>query len=574
MAATQSSQAIAHVVSVKGEAYAKAADGSMRLLHAGDLIYVGETLVTPQGSEIVVAFQDGHEATILAGESFYMAPEVAHDFQPDLNQAAVGTAEIDKVIQAINQGGDLSNMLEETAAGIAAGVGGENGGNSFVRLLRISEGVTPLEYQFTPPTEAIINEPAGTVVVPEEDGVPSGANDATVVDEDGSPLLPGANPDVGGDAPSSLVDSLGYDFGPDGPGSFIWDPAAVVTNGGLTELTSGGAKVNFYLESGGKVVGSTANSVDDVSPENTVFVLEVTNIANGTYNLTLFKPLDHAPGGGENSLDIQFGYTIVDGNGTPAAGTLTITVNDDTPIIDLSSVRDDQISLTTQDADTDTVPSGTGTDTATASFAAAMLAAVTPTYGADGAGSTVLSGYALTVKASDSGLTSHGDTIYLYAQTDGSVVGSTASTAGEVTTGNSIFAISVSNATGDAGTVTLTQYQQIDHLPEDADATNDNAYLALANGKVELSATATVTDFDNDQVTDTVTVDLGGNIGFDDDVPSVDVGAVTESSITVTTQDADTDTVPSGTGTDTATASFAAAMLAAVTPTYGADGAG
>ena len=41
------------------------------------------------------------------------------------------------------------------------------------------------------------------------------------------------------------------------------------------------------------------------------------------------------------------------------------------------------------------------------------------------------------------------------------------------------------------GNVTLTQYQQIDHLPEDLDGFNDNTNLALANGASLLSATAT-----------------------------------------------------------------------------------
>ncbi len=61
---------------------------------------------------------------------------------------------------------------------------------------------------------------------------------------------------------------------------------------------------------------------------------------------------------------------------------------------------------------------------------------------------------------------------------------------------------------------------EIDHLPEDVDATNDNTNIALAAGKVQLSATATVTDGDNDTATTTVSADLGGNISFDDDVPS------------------------------------------------------
>ncbi|WP_354424375.1 DUF5801 repeats-in-toxin domain-containing protein, partial [Mesorhizobium abyssinicae] len=76
-----------------------------------------------------------------------------------------------------------------------------------------------------------------------------------------------------------------------------------------------------------------------------------------------------------------------------------------------------------------------------------------------------------------------------------------------------------------AGTVTLTQYQQIDHLPESLNTSNDTFHLDLAAGKVSLSATATVTDGDNDQATSTVSTDLGGNIGFDDDVPSVTITA-------------------------------------------------
>ncbi|WP_269933382.1 beta strand repeat-containing protein, partial [Aminobacter sp. HY435] len=99
----------------------------------------------------------------------------------------------------------------------------------------------------------------------------------------------------------------------------------------------------------------------------------------------------------------------------------------------------------------------------------------------------------------------------------GAVVGSTVG-------GGEIFRISV-----DAnGTVTLKQSAEIDHLPETADATNDNANIALASGKVTLSATATVTDGDNDTATTTVSVDLGGNISFDDDVPAVMPNAIVQ----------------------------------------------
>ena len=97
-----------------------------------------------------------------------------------------------------------------------------------------------------------------------------------------------------------------------------------------------------------------------------------------------------------------------------------------------------------------------------------------------------MSGYHFNLLATDSGLNSHGLDIML-AMDGADVVGSTAEGA--------VFRLSV-----DAnGNVTLTQYAQIDHLPEDADASNDNASVSLASGVITLSATATVTDFDHDR---------------------------------------------------------------------------
>ena len=171
----------------------------------------------------------------------------------------------------------------------------------------------------------------------------------------------------------------------------------------------------------------------------------------------------------------------------------------------VGAVAEGGIKLTTQDAETISA----ALDTAQASFAAAFLAAVTPAYGADGPGTTTISGYTLSILNATSGLTSNGEAITL-SMSGTDVVGSTA-------LGGEIFRISV-----DAnGQVTLKQSAEIDHLPEDVDATNDNTNIALAAGKVQLSATATVTDGDNDTATTTMSADLGGNITFDDDIPTV-----------------------------------------------------
>ncbi|MFQ2383965.1 T1SS-143 repeat domain-containing protein [Aeromonas dhakensis] len=202
--------------------------------------------------------------------------------------------------------------------------------------------------------------------------------------------------------------------------------------------------------------------------------------------------------------------TVTDADGDRASAAVDLGANsvfrfeDDGPSVTINAVADGGITLTTQDAQT----IGAASDTATGSFAAAFLAAAVPNYGADGPGTTTVSGYSLSVTDSNSGLTSNGLAIIL-TKVGNDIVGST--TDGEV------FRISVASN----GTVTLTQSAELDHLPEDVDNSNDNNLISLDSGKVLLSATVTVVDGDNDTATGTVSSDLGGNINFEDDVPSV-----------------------------------------------------
>src|SRR5690606_33930295 len=179
---------------------------------------------------------------------------------------------------------------------------------------------------------------------------------------------------------------------------------------------------------------------------------------NDNFNIAL-------PGG---KVTLSATATVTDGDNDTATAPVSIDLggnvsfDDDVPTVQVGTVNDGPITLVTQDAET----IGAATDTASASFAAAFLAAVTPSYGADGPGTTVVSGYTLTVTDAASGLTSKGEAITL-AKAGNDVVGSTAG-AGE------IFRISVDAA----GTVTLTQTAEVDHLPEAVDATNDNFNIA------------------------------------------------------------------------------------------------
>ncbi|WP_254924815.1 retention module-containing protein [Aeromonas sp. A35_P] len=300
-------------------------------------------------------------------------------------------------------------------------------------------------------------------------------------------------------------------FGADGAGSIGYSLALSGSNvaSGLyavDPLAANGQGAAILLNQVGSVITGSAGGVD-------YFTLTI-NPTTGEVTLALVDNVWHGDtSNADDSVALTVGQgvltlvqTVTDADGDRASAAMDLGANsvfrfeDDGPSVTINGVADGSITLTTQDADT----IGPNTDTASASFAAAFLAAAVPSYGADGAGSTTVSGYSLSVTDSNSGLTSHGLAITL-TKVGNDIVGST--TDGEV------FRISVASN----GTVTLTQSEALDHLPQNV----NDSLISLASGKVLLSATVTVVDGDNDTATGTVSADLGGNIRFEDDVPLV-----------------------------------------------------
>ncbi|MDD2844818.1 MAG: type I secretion C-terminal target domain-containing protein, partial [Rhodoferax sp.] len=265
------------------------------------------------------------------------------------------------------------------------------------------------------------------------------------------------------------------------------DGVKTLTIGGLTVISNG-------LYAGDGTSGST--------PLGNTLTITGYNAATGqvSYTYTLGDNETHATVQGTNSLFEDLTVSLTDRDDDNTTGTLSVNIVDDGPSVTANAVADSGITLTTRDSLTiDPL-----TDTASANFAVALLASATPVYGADGAGGTVLSAYTLVVTSTASGLSSHGVPITL-AKVGDDVVGS----AGAM----EIFRISVNID----GTVTLlTQSAQIDHV-----GVGNNLQIALADGKISLNATATTTDGDGDTATAMVSVDLGGNIIFIDDVPTI-----------------------------------------------------
>ncbi|WP_235431657.1 retention module-containing protein [Aeromonas hydrophila] len=306
------------------------------------------------------------------------------------------------------------------------------------------------------------------------------------------------NPAFGADGAGSIGYSLALSGSDVASGLYAVDPAA-----------ANGQGAAIVLNQVGNVITGSAGGVD-------YFTLTI-NPTTGEVTLALLDNVWHGDTtNADDSVALTLGQgvltlvqTVTDADGDSASAAVDLGANgvfrfeDDGPSVTINAVADGGITLTTQDAQT----IGSASDTATGSFAAAFLAAAVPSYGADGPGTTTVSGYSLSVTDSNSGLTSNGLAITL-TKVGSDIVGST--TAGEV------FRISVASN----GTVTLTQSAELDHLPETVDNSNDNSLISLANGKVLLSATVTVVDGDNDTATGTVSADLGGNINFEDDVPT------------------------------------------------------
>jgi VCBS repeat-containing protein len=144
---------IATVVAVTGKAFAIGMDGKIRAIRAGDLIEEDEIVQTAAGGHVELKMLDGQTMSVAPEHALKLDESVAEtDQRPTAQDSTLVPATANTVIQALERGGDLNADLDPTAAG-AGGAGGPPGGNGgFVRLLRVSEGVDPLAFEFAQPT--------------------------------------------------------------------------------------------------------------------------------------------------------------------------------------------------------------------------------------------------------------------------------------------------------------------------------------------------------------------------------------------------------------------------------------
>jgi hypothetical protein len=315
-------------------------------------------------------------------------------------------------------------------------------------------------------------------------------------------------------------------FGADGAGTQTYALDVVAGASGLTDTETGEA-VNLSLN-GAVVEGRTALG--------NLLVFTVSVAANGDVTLDQLRAVVHPdPTNPDDSTSltsddlVTLTATTTDGDGDSAQATLNIGQNlvfkDDGPSINTTGTEPtltvDETVLATND---------------TQNFAANFNSA----FGADGAGTLT---YALDVVAGASGLTDTETGEAVNLSLNGTVVeGRTA------TTSLLVFTASVA-ANGD---VTLDQLRAVVH----PDATNPDDSTSLTSDNL-VTLTATITDKEGDSAQ--ATLNIGQNLVFKDDGPSITTTG-TEPTLTV-----DETVLPADD-----TQSFAANFTSA----FGADGAG
>ncbi|WP_429127795.1 DUF5801 repeats-in-toxin domain-containing protein [Aeromonas veronii] len=156
-----------------------------------------------------------------------------------------------------------------------------------------------------------------------EDDGPKASNvqAALVLDDEG--LVGGINGgsgDVAG-ANTSVTGNLAYQAGADGLKSLELS--------GPTVLGSESVTSTWDAQTGTLSISSTRGLLMTVT---------ITDPSTGAYSVKLLQPLMHTGVDTEDNLTLNVGYKVTDGDGDSASGVLAVTINDDTPTIQVGEL--------------------------------------------------------------------------------------------------------------------------------------------------------------------------------------------------------------------------------------------
>ena len=276
-------------------------------------------IVTGANSYADIESLDGQPLTFGANESVALNAEVLGQSTPDATDSAVngGGNEFDRIVTALNEGGDLDALLEETAAGAGSAGGGAGGGPTFVRLLRITEGVAPLAYEFGAERVDVIDYPINggdsdnnnLAAAPDVPDVPGGPGVPEI------PCTPVPPPNHGVDL-SVPYTGRGYPSDPSYDlfvkegGEKIGDTGSfkIDTPDGLGSLT-----IYNTTHSGAAILAaSSTNPIEFPTPRGTLYITGYDQESGEVSWRYVPTNADHTEDSWDHSAEPKFGDNIID----------------------------------------------------------------------------------------------------------------------------------------------------------------------------------------------------------------------------------------------------------------------
>jgi hypothetical protein len=117
-----------------------------------------------------------------------------------------------------------------------------------------------------------------------------------------------------------------------------------VVDTGAHAVTAGNAALHYYWDSASNMLyASTLADTLAHATATAAFKIQVTNVATGAYSFSLLGQVDHpvhddpdAAGtqtAYEDNINIDLTYTVTDRDGDSATGTLSVSIDDDMPIL-------------------------------------------------------------------------------------------------------------------------------------------------------------------------------------------------------------------------------------------------
>ncbi|QLI81393.1 retention module-containing protein [Chitinibacter fontanus] len=299
-----SSKSAKTIVVVEGEAFIRDASGKTTPIAAGDQLQEGQVIFTSASGHVTLLLPNGQVIELGADRSLLLDGDLADTQPTDATEAKVANADAsaDQIINALNQGKDLSDELEATAAGLN-GAGGEGEGSGFVRLLRIAENVDPVSFDFA--------------------GTPA-ANDLVV------PVVAEAAPQIDEPVVNKKPDFVGGNGNPLGDNVSVTTPEDTPVSGRLAAVDPDGDALTF-----GKISDPTHGSVV-VQPDGSW-----TYTPNKDYNGPDSFQVTVSDGkGGTDTLTVNVGVTPV--NDAPDAIDDTASTNINTPVVNINVLGNDK----------------------------------------------------------------------------------------------------------------------------------------------------------------------------------------------------------------------------------------